>query len=547
MQFIPERKVFMTAILKDFYNNVIRKKIYWIPLLFFTWASYGFSMMNRTISIDDLITPYYVDGQVWLSEYRWGAVLWKKLFSFGECTPYIDKFLSVHLMMAAATLACCSIYYLNGRKKNPWLYTIPACLMVTYPLINEIWEYTCGATIVVPGDFLLVGTAILYQLTRPRRTWKSLLLTTLILTQVVCSAESQACVYVTSVMLLIFYRFCVQEGEKGKKLAWLTEGLWMAAPLAAAVVLRSVLGRVLLAVLGLERTFRGATDIAWPLTYKELVLLLRQMTDLYIVRALVYFPIGIFLAFVLLFAVIVIALTIRKKSGLVLFLGIFTGVSLFTLMLIQGAPLPYRTAVNFTPFIGFTCYLLLDWILSLKKQTLARIAIVLMLWLCWRQAAYLHKLLALNNQRSDNEAAVMQQIGYRLVSEYPGRKVLLFGDYYAGDIIHDQIIARDDTWNGHLYYQIRERVLPGKTGRDQRYLDTNVCDTMDFYHEQFEAKLMKAFFSYYGYEIDYWDDISDEHRTEIWQKARAHGMNAFEIWDAGECVVVVTADLHEDN
>ena len=70
----------MSSNIKEFHEKISSRKEYWIPLLFYTFAAYGFSMLNRTVGADDLATPLYVNDTVWLRELRWGAVLWKKLF-----------------------------------------------------------------------------------------------------------------------------------------------------------------------------------------------------------------------------------------------------------------------------------------------------------------------------------------------------------------------------------------------------------------------------------------------------------------------------------
>ena len=155
----------------------------------------------------------------------------------------------------------------------------------------------------------------------------------------------------------------------------------------------------------------------------------------------------------------------------------------------------------------------------------------------------MHKILALNNQRSENEADLLQQIGYRLVTEYPGRKVLIFGDSWVGNQIRDQITADPGGWNGKLYYKLRAKVLHSNETSDVKFLETNVCDTIDWYHTQFEAQLMDEYFSYFGYDVDYWSDIDEDHKHQIWLQAKERTMHAYELWDQGECVVVSTADL----
>ena len=91
----------MYSLLKEFSEKITSRKSYWIPLLFYTFGAYGFSMLNRTVGADDLATPLYVDSTIWLAELRWGAVLWKKIFSFGACVPFLDKYLSICFLMLA--------------------------------------------------------------------------------------------------------------------------------------------------------------------------------------------------------------------------------------------------------------------------------------------------------------------------------------------------------------------------------------------------------------------------------------------------------------
>ena len=153
----------MHSTIKEYLEKIASRKAYWIPLLFYTFGAYGFSMLNRTVGADDLATSLYVDGTVWLSELRWGAVLWKKLFSFGDCVPYLDKFLSVCFLMLAGTAFACLLYTMNGRKDRVWLYTVAACSFITYPIICEIWEFTCGGTLIVPGDFFCTFAIFFHQ------------------------------------------------------------------------------------------------------------------------------------------------------------------------------------------------------------------------------------------------------------------------------------------------------------------------------------------------------------------------------------------------
>ena len=45
----------MCTVLKDFYNNIGKKVSFWLPLILFSIAGYGFSICNRTVSVLSLI------------------------------------------------------------------------------------------------------------------------------------------------------------------------------------------------------------------------------------------------------------------------------------------------------------------------------------------------------------------------------------------------------------------------------------------------------------------------------------------------------------
>ena len=263
----------MRSLIKEFNEKIAGRKEYWIPLLFYTFGAYGFSMLNRTVGADDLATPLYVNDTYWLRELRWGAVLWKKLFSFGACVPFLDKFLSVCLLMLAGTAFSCILFMINGKKDRPLLYTVAACSFITFPIICEIWEFTCGGTLIVPGDFFCTFVILLWLLSaqvnlqppegkssiaRRIKTQRILqsqartcLLAGILLTPVISSAESIAPVYVTTVLIILFYRYCVRGTAPGRKTAWFFEGVRFAIPLVISFILRLVVGYGIMAVLHL--------------------------------------------------------------------------------------------------------------------------------------------------------------------------------------------------------------------------------------------------------------------------------------------------------
>ena len=586
----------MRTLIKEFTDKIAGRRSYWIPLLFYTFVAFGFSMMNRTVGADDLATSLYVDGDVWLSELRWGAVLWKKLFSFGDCVPYLDKYLSVCFLMLAGTAFACLLYAINGKKDRVWLYTIAACSLITFPILCEIWEFTCGGTIIVPGDFFCAFMILLWlhctgtkdrpatasqtgasgtaKASEAAKVPKSpagrgktsgrsaagigaqagtLLLAGILLTPVISSAESIAPVYVATVLIILYYRYCVRVTAPDKKAAWFLEGVRYAIPLVIAFILRLIIGYGIMAVLGLHFKHTGATQVQWPLSGEELAALFKGILIDYGAAALINLPISIFIACTILFAVRSFVLAVRRRSILPVFLGISIGISLFLISIIQGSVMYYRTAITLMPFCAFVFYLHAEDFYDLinkgilRRQPIrvlaGRCGLVLLLFITWRQAAHMHRFLALNNQRFDNEAAVMRQIGYTLSTEYDTSKPVIFvGDYTLGDTFYWTTHDKGTSRAGKLFRSIRQKIDGTETWHSPELVQTTVSSAIDWYHVEFDGQLMGRFLSYFGYDFDV-AALSREDLVPYNQEALGLGMKPFQILDRGEYLLVCIGRL----
>ena len=66
----------MTDSIKTFYSDIINKKRFWVPLLFFALVGYSFSIYNKTVGVDDLMWDYYKN---YMLSGRWGMIVWIRL------------------------------------------------------------------------------------------------------------------------------------------------------------------------------------------------------------------------------------------------------------------------------------------------------------------------------------------------------------------------------------------------------------------------------------------------------------------------------------
>ena len=138
MEKISRRSEWMDG--KDFYNEIIRKPIYWFCMAFTLILAFLFDLTNRTVGIDDLSRTYYIgDGNGMLAGTRWGKTLWIRLLSNCEYAPFIDKYLSIFFLIVCAVLLSKLRYpYFSNYAHILLICTLLSCSCVTFPLLNEV-------------------------------------------------------------------------------------------------------------------------------------------------------------------------------------------------------------------------------------------------------------------------------------------------------------------------------------------------------------------------------------------------------------------------
>lgn len=518
-----------------FYKSIICKKRFYLPILFYSIVAYSFSIYNRTISIDGLLGDYTVgDSGCSMLSGRWGMVVWCRLLDIMGFDPFIDRFLALLFLIIAAVLFCYILYSIGGSK-DILQYSITASIFITYPLINEIWEYV-GADFMVGGNLCLVSlAAIAIKETSSALSLKRILLASFLLLLPMSSYETGVFYYIALVGIIIFYEDISSFDSLLHVSDWIKKNLYYFIPLVIAFVLRFTVSFIINTVFDLEYSGGGDTKIIW-LEYSFIPTLKGVIVSNflhYVVYGLVYFPIAVFGFSLLNF--IVYALSIKGNRLKHTLLGIIVIISLFSLAILQGDLLMYRHAQTITLFVAFSVYLVC---MSIRIRW--RIYIYALLFgLCWYQAIYMNRLLGLNNLRSDNELSIIRMIGSRIVSEYERKPVFVVAPYQVSEWIHKQITVDESAWNGRLFYYICEK-LGDSLGRPHKYIYTNVNCASE------ECIQLKLLFSYCGYDIniipDFYSDVNLERDKRMWAEAilvaKEMKLKPFQIHDNGNYLIL---------
>ena len=132
-------------------------------------------------------------------------------------------------------------------------------------------------------------------------------------------------------------------------------------------------------------------------------------------------------------------------------MALFMALVPFLLSIVQGLTLPFRAAHIISVFVAFVIFYVVISINSTKYKVLRNVVCAFFFFLAYRQSVSLHTLLALNNQRSNNEAMVISLLGQKLYSEFDLDKPVVFcGDYDMGHNIEYQIEDQK------FFYQVEE-------------------------------------------------------------------------------------------
>ena len=530
-------------------KGFLKNKVFIFCLVALAVIAYGYAAVNKSISVDDLEYDRYVgSGNMMLAAGRFGITFWTFLQGGTENFFSMDL-LAVCIMIFTAINLCILFKRVSCGNIGTTALIAFSCMFMVNPIVNEIWEYT-GSNVHIGGSFLFTALSLLLIYDHIhngswRKPWR--LIPAAIMMMFVCAGyESVVGAYIFLVFAILALQV-VYGSEKDKKFSEiLRQGLIYAGILAAGLVLRLIVHRVILAVMGLEPTINGATEIVWgtlPVTtvIKDLI---TGWVRIYLFRSIIYLPLTLMVLSAI--TLVIIGIFACKKHGAILILpGLGMFFSLIALSLVQGTVTPYRSCQVFIPFCAFAVMLVVN-CLPKNKKWLRTVALVGCACLFLHQATFINYFLEKNHIRSQQEAVTIHRIGMALEEDFDADKPVIFvGTYALDEDLVESVSISKDSLRWKLYRAICEKsyTLLGKEPTEEsmprKLPETNVHSMIDWGVYAFDQESMLKIFNYYGYDYVPADfDALYESATEY---AKAN-MPAFPekgyIQDMGDYIIV---------
>ena len=530
----------MRELFLDYWDKIAKNPMYWIPLTIFSFAGYGFSICNRTIHGDDMMKDCYHDILPFSD--RWGMLVWSKLIGITDFVPFIDRFVTLLFLLIASVLISFLFYFYSKQKDSIISFTVLSSMVLTYPLINEIFEYT-EADVQYAGNLALMIFAFIYlALKLQKPTIRVILTASIIMILPASSYEVGIFSYITLLCAVVLYKHINNMDVCLTTKKWLWENIYFLSPLILAIVYRFVVHYFVLSICDASYIQMGGIQL--DNDHSDLTYIIGSNVFKYFAAALVYFPISVFVILSFCFLLIILKKVLENGDIKIILYAIVLYLSVFLLPIVQGLCMPYRTAQTLTIFVAFVSFLLCE----IRNPKFHFVVSSSFIFLCWHQAVYLNNVLSLNNMRSNNEIESLRYVGYRIMSEFGSTKPVVFIaelDAYGGNLspwIEKRVYADTDTWNGRIFDRLVKDYLPEKFRR-YKYINSNVNNVLNWT----PYSRLEDFFSYCGFNINLVsfssllamekNPILKKQLEEQYEKAIT-SMGPLEIKDIGKCILV---------
>lgn len=410
---------------KYFLNN----KIFIVTIILITILSFGFTITNSSVGMDDTAFDRYYQDKEMLAIGRWGSYLVYQILNITEFIPFWIDFLASSIIMLTAVLWCIFLKKNLEDKLPLGAYIVFATIFISFPIINEIFIFENCNIAVMLGSFLAsLGIMVFYENYNNIHKKRGYIISTLILTLAMSMYEACTQIMLVSICITAILKIYTSNDKKIKDIfKYLFAGLGI---LAVGVVLDEIIVK-LIYIAGVRASDVADKEIKWGKYGIIESLLLISLNIINSMKNIKYFPVLIFNIISGVGLAISILQSDKKKNWMILVIFIAMFLSNFAISILQLDSVLYRTCTSWGLFVGIIVMFSYK-ILSEYKITkiLASIAICI---LVLQQSKTLNQLFYNDYMRYQKDLHIAYELIYNLEKDYDTSKPLvIMGTPYQG-------------------------------------------------------------------------------------------------------------------
>lgn len=334
--------------IKYFFNNKI---FIWAIIIVFI-LSFGFTITNSSIGVDDTAFDRYYEEKEMLSIGRWGAYIIYQVLNITEFTPFWSDLIAGMLIIFTALLWCIFLKRHLKEKMPSGAYIIFASIYISFPIINEIFIYQNCNIAVMLGSFLAsLGIMLSYENYQYIHKKSIYIACILILTFGISMYEACSQIILLSVFITAFIMLYQEQGKD--KIKKVFKYLLMSFIITfVSVILNSIIVQIIY-LFGIPVSEAAEKEINWGSygiieSIQKLVYYINEAT----VKNMEYLPVAIFNIAVIIGFVISIIQAYKKQDVMILLIYIGMVISNFAIAILQLKSVLYRTTTSWSLFVA---------------------------------------------------------------------------------------------------------------------------------------------------------------------------------------------------
>lgn len=544
------------------------KVLFFVALCVIALAGYGYVFTHGTCGIDDISIDLYFEKGIGAAIGRWPYYLINKVLPIAEYTPFIGDFITVLLLLLSVVIWCALLHSLIPEKLSVWAYIVFAAMFMNYSMNADVFVFYLQNGLGWVHLFSVLSlAAFLYLYKRAPKVKKQIALriaTALMLTLAISFYESAANLFLSGVFLIMLIDLFVQKEMscfRGRKFigALFFTARYLLYAMAARRIIRALIMRIF--SIPAYTFYRSAASIEW-IKKGDIKKFLAQIFCDYFAASAVYYPIFLFLLCSVVFAVLLLYFTWRRKDWLFGLTGIGLYLSLFSLCVIQGASMEYRACQVFTVFVAFLFFLITGFLSGGKKQVKLCGGVIIACAVLY--STYdLNRWFMLDYEKTEYELGVIDEIAAELNSgkyNIEEKPLVIVGEFKLPDEIYDRYCVKDTDygWNVVKYAaeaagrEIDDKYAYGQN--DRSMIDWSVhafamhCGYNVPIRQFFEYRghkflwadaetAKRVFQTYYPLDWEYYSYTYIENYTENYNGAAEYPQEGY-IEETADCIIV---------
>lgn len=407
----------------------LKSKLFIVMVILVTILSFGFTITNFSIGMDETAFGRYYQNKEMLESGRWGSYLIYRGLNITEFIPFWVDFVVASIILITAILWCVFLKKNLKEKLSIGAYIVFATIFISFPMINECYIFSNSSLAVMLGTILAsLGIMMFYENYMNLHKKKIYIIISLILALAFSMYEACGQIMLVSICITAILMLYTNKDKKIKDVfKYLFAALGI---LIVGVILDEIVAKMIY-LSGIRPSNEADKEISWGQygLLESLEIILANIV--YAIKNTKYFPVFIFDVASGIGLAISILQSDRKKNWMILVIFIAMFLSNFAISILQLDAVLYRTCTSWGLFVAIIVLMLYKFLSEYKITKILACLVIGILVL--QQSKTLNQLFYNDYKRYQKDLHIAYDLVYNLEKDYDiSKPLVIMGTPYKG-------------------------------------------------------------------------------------------------------------------